>query len=316
MIGKRTKYGFVANELHQQARRKAARRYFSQFKWPFVTVMFIFLGIVCLSYIYALYWGFITSLKDILNFNEDIFGFPQRIHFTNYVTAFRKLFVTIEAGAGRKRIMFPTLIVNSLVFAVAIASISMFSQVFVAYAATKYRFWFNKVLHFCVVVTIVVPPVSSLGMTLQIAHAIGLYDNFLMFCFTSIGFANASFLVWAGVFKGISSEYMDAAKIDGAGHYRIMFSIMMPLARVPIMIIWLLTFIGYWNSYYTQYTILPSMPNLALALWYFQFDVGNEIAWPPIQIAASMMVAIPCLLLYFIFQRWFVGGITSGGLKG
>jgi ABC-type maltose transport system permease subunit len=109
---------------------------------------------------------------------------------------------------------------------------------------------------------------------------------------------------------------MDAAKIDGAGHYRILITIMIPLARVPLLILWVLTFIGCWNSYNTQYTLLPSMPNLSLALWYFQFDVGNAISWPPIQIAASMIVAAPCLILYFTFQKWFVGNLTMGGLKG
>ena len=306
----------VEQNLVKRARRSAVKKYFSQFKSPFVILMFVWLCVICFTYIYGIYWGVITSLKDILNYNDDIFGLPQRVMFSNYSIAFKHLYVTIEAGLGSRRVMFPELLFNSVVYAVVISSVSVFSQMLVAYAAAKYQFAFNKVLHFCVVLSIVVPPIGSLGMTLQLSRILGIYDNFLMYAVSCIGFANSGFLIWYGVFKGISSEYMDAAKIDGAGHFRILITIMLPLARVPIMILWVLSFIGNWNSYTAQYTMLPSMPNLSLALWYFQFDLGNEISWPPMQIAASMVTAFPCLVLYFSFQKWFVGNLTSGGLKG
>ena len=315
-MNKTSKVDGVKKNLVKQARKAAAKKYFAQFKSPFVILMFIWLAVICFTYLYGIYWGLITSLKDILNFNDDIFGWPRKLMFSNYTTAFKHLYVTIEAGAGTRRVMFPELLFNSITYAVVMPCVTVFSQMLVAYAASKYHFRFNKVLHFCVVLSIVVPPIGSLGMSLQIARTLGIYDNFLMYAITSIGFANSGFLIWYGVFNGISSEYMDAAKIDGAGHFRILITIMLPLARVPIMILWVLAFIGSWNTYSVQYTMLPSMPNLSLALWYFQFDLGNEISWPPMQIAASMITALPCLVLYFTFQKWFVGNLTSGGLKG
>ena len=113
-----------SQNLRKQVRQKAFKKYFTQFKWPFVSVCFILLFVVCASYLYALYWGIITSLKDILDFNENMFGLPQRIKFTNYGTAFRKLYYTIQTPTGRVRIMFPNLLFNSIVFAVVMPTVS------------------------------------------------------------------------------------------------------------------------------------------------------------------------------------------------
>ena len=295
---------------------KRVKHWFGKFKSPFVIVMSLIIALECFTFIYALYWGLITSLKSLNNFSTDFFGFPEKLMFSNYIVAFRRLYVTIESGAGSRNVMFGELLWNSLSFAVLTTVLSVFSRAAVAYVVCKYRFAFNKVLHFAVVLSIVVPPMSSLGSTLNLYRTLGIYDNFLPYAYLSIGFADMNFLIWYGVFKGISSEFMEAARIDGAGHWRIMLTVMFPLARVPFMILFVLGFIAGWNGYYPQLTYLPSMPNLALSLWKLQYNTTNEIAWPHMQIAIAMIVAAPCLLLYIIFQRWFVGNLTMGGLKG
>ena len=303
-------------ELLKQSRKNARNKYFFQFKNVFTLVMFVVLLIFSISYIYALYWGLISSLKDVLNYSEDIFGFPRKFQWTNYSVVMENLKVRIVTQAGRRDVYFVELLFNSIVFAVVGTTIPVVTQSCVAYAATKYDFKFNKVLNFCVVFVIVVPPLSSLGADLSLYKALGIYDNFFGLMLTRIAWAGSGFLVWSGVFKGVSSEYMDAAKIDGAGHFRILISVMFPLVRIPFLIMWVQSFIVNWSSYSVQYTMLPSMPNLALALWHFQFDVGNAISWPPMQLAGAMMVMRPCLLLYICFNKWFVGNLTAGGLKG
>ena len=303
-------------QLKRAAWKTGLKKTLKRFKSPFVILMFLIIAAECFTFIYAIYWGLITSLKSLNNFREDIFGFPRKLMFSNYSVVFERLYVTIRSGGGSREVMFPELLFNSLTFAVVLTIVAILSRAMVAYVACKYRFRFNKVLHFTVVLSIVVPPISSLGMTLQLARILHIYDNFPVFVWSCIGFSDAGFLIWSGVFKNISNEYMEAARIDGAGHFYTMFLVMFPLARVPIMIMAVLGFIGNWNGYYTQLTLLPSMPNLSLALWHFQWDTTNIISWPHMQIAASMIVALPCLVLYFIFQRWFVGNLTMGGLKG
>lgn len=303
-------------DLLKSVRARTVKKYFAQFKSPFVILLCVWIAVGCISYLLALYWGLMSSLKEVLNYMEDLFGFPRRLAWENYATAFENLFVSIPTDDGRRRVVFLELLYNSVLFSVVASTVPVVSQMLVAYAATKYNFAFNKVLHFSVVMVIVVPPIGSLGTTLQLYRLLRIYDNFFMLMVARISFAGSGFLVWSGVWRGISSEYMDAAKIDGAGHFRILTTIMLPLARVTFTIMWVLCFITNWNSYSMQYTLLPSMPNLSLALWSFQFDVGNAISWPPIQIAAAMVVSLPCLILYISFQELLVGNLTSGGLKG
>jgi multiple sugar transport system permease protein len=302
--------------VERAAKAVRAKKWLSRFKSPFVIVMFLFLAFECFTFIYALFWGLLTSLKSLNNFSEDMFGFPRNLLFSNYGVIFQRLFVTVRSGAGSRRVGFAELLLNSLLYAVIPTFISVVSHAMVAYAACKYRFRFNRVLHFIVVFVIVVPVVGSLGAGLVFARLIGLYDNFPMMAYTAISFADTGFLIWYGVFKGISSEYMEAAKVDGAGHWRIMLTVMFPLVRVPFMILLVLGFIGNWNGYMTQLTMMPSMPNLALALWQFQFDTTTIVSWPTMQIGAAMVVALPCLILFLLFQRWMVGNLTMGGLKG
>jgi multiple sugar transport system permease protein len=287
-----------------------------QLRSPFAIIMCLVIGLVCATFVYALVWGLLTSLKSNNNFSGDMFGLPVRLYFKNYATVMKNLYVTVGMKAGgNRRATFFELTYNSLLYSVTHAGVGIFSHAAVAYAVCKYRFKFNKVMHFIVVFTIVVPIVGSLGAGLNYIRALGVYDNFWAHVYTCINFADAGFLIWYGIFKGISSEYMDAAKVDGAGHWRIMLTIMFPMARVPFMVFFVLNFISLWNSFQTQITTLPGMPNLARALWEFNSSNNNAITEIPVQIAAAMIVTFPCLVLFLIFNRWLVGNVTMGGLK-
>jgi len=172
------------------------------------------------------------------------------------------------------------------------------------------------VMHFIVVFSIVVPTIGSLGASLNFLRVMGYYDNLPLLLLGAFQFADSGMLIWYGVWRGIPGEYMEAARVDGAGHWRTLLTIMLPMVRVPLMILLVLGFIGYWNAYMIPFTQLPSKPTLALSLWYFQSSSDNEINSVPMQMAAAMIVSFPCIVLFLIFQRGMVGNLTAGGLKG
>jgi len=281
-----------------------------------ILILGLFLAIICLSYLYLLLFGIFSSLKTLNNFSEDMFGFPRRIYYENYIIAFTRLFYPVRlANGGTRRVMFPELIWNTLLFSTLPVIITIMTQEMVAYVCTKYKFRFNKVLHLMVVFVVVMPAVNSLGQKIIFLKTLGFYDNYWALLYGSIVFADYNFLIWYGTFKSVPTDYIEAARIDGAGHYATMFKIIFPMVRVQFVVLFVLGFITKWNNYMDVLTTMPSFPVLSLALLSFQWDTTTYVGWPTVQLAAAMIVAFPCIILFIVFQPLLVGNLTMGGLK-
>ena len=117
-------------------------------------------------------------------------------------------------------------------------------------------------------------------------------------------------------FAQIPRELWDAAQIDGAGHLRYLLRVVMPLSRAPIMTVILLSFIGSWNA--LQWPLLvtqdASWRPIAVGLTVF-VDSGAPGDFH-LQMAASVMMIVPILAIYFVAQKQFTEGIAQTGLKG
>ena len=301
----------------RELRKKRFLNYISYFKNPFVIIVGLYIGFACISYIGAFYMAIITSLKSLNNFSDDLLGFPRKLMYENYLRAFANLYIMQQTDMGSRRVTFFELLKNSVMISTLPVFFTVFSRALVAYVVAKYqKFRFNKVLHFFVVFVIVFPSAGSLGATISFLKLMGLYDSYFALILGTIGFADSTFLMWYGAWKGIPTEYMEAARIDGAGHWQTYFSVMFPMIRVQFLIFLALNFIDYWNDYSRSLTTMPSYPNLALGLWKFQFSTTNIISWPPVQMAAVVLVALPCIIVFLIVQPHLEGNIKSGGLKG
>ncbi len=283
---------------------------------PFNLVMCIVLFVFSTSFIIALLWGLLTSFKGISDYNLNMMGFPKKFKFSNYVTAFSKLSYRVQDGAGSRDVMLFELTWNTILYATIPVFVDVFSHAIVGYAMAKYNFKFNGFINALVVFTMVFPIVNSIGAQITYLKMLGLYDSYAAYVYGKIQCVSMGLLIWRGIFKNIDSAYMEAAMIDGAGHFRTMFSIMFPLARTMFSITLVTNFIAAWNSYEAQLTTMPSMPNLALALFKFQFSTTQAISRIPYQMCAAMLVALPCLIVFICFQKYFIGSLSVGGLKG
>jgi ABC-type glycerol-3-phosphate transport system permease component len=116
-------------------------------------------------------------------------------------------------------------------------------------------------------------------------------------------------------FRQIPSDLWDAARMDGAGHLRFLFQIVLPLSKAPVMTVALFNFISSWNAFVwpllvtTRDTLRPLM----VGLWTFVNESGNETQ---LLMAGAVISMIPILILYFVTQRYFIEGIATSGLKG
>ena len=207
---------------------------------------------------------------------------------------------------------------KSLEFYITFASafLSIFIPAIVAYVTVKYDFWFNKVLHAIVVINIVVPIGASLAAQLHVFQMFKIYDNLFGVIVMRWSFLGTGFLYMSGAWKGVSNDYRDAAFIDGAGHFRTLFLIMLPLIKNIFMMFFLLQIIGWWNTWDFTYLYMPSHPNLSQAVYMIQTSTDQQLVIKPVQLAVSVIVILPSMVFFFIFKKQIMQQISFGGLKG
>ena len=125
------------------------------------------------------------------------------------------------------------------------------------------------------------------------------------------------FLIYRDAFKKLSDGYVEAAKIDGAGHYRIMFSICFPLVKSLWMMGILTDVIAAWNNYSTPLVYLPSYPTVSYGLYMFNKATSggemSEFAFIPYKLAGFMLLLLPTTAFFLIFKEKMLGATTTGG---
>lgn len=299
--------------IKKKERSRAIKKWFAQFKNPFVIVVFIIFVVYSVTLIFALYWGFSTSLKSRSDFVLNKFGLPNELYVSNYILAWKRLYVQLS---NMKRVYLPRLFLNSFIYSFGLAFVQTFSTAMCAYVCNKYKNKFTSFMYSVVIFMTVIPIVTSLGANIRYSRLTFTYDNILMIFYQNIGFYTGNFLVSYATFATLSWSYAESAFIDGAGNWSVMLKIMFPLVKVPLLILFVLSFIGHWNDYFNPLIYLPSMPTAAVGLFKFQDSTLTSVSSVPVQMAASMLVCLPCLILFLILKDKMIGNLTMGGLKG
>jgi multiple sugar transport system permease protein len=115
--------------------------------------------------------------------------------------------------------------------------------------------------------------------------------------------------------QSLPNELMDAARIDGASEWQIFLRIVLPQLGAPLATLGTLTFMANWNSYLWPMIVITDVNRrtLPIILTWYNSQHGSR---PNLTMAATVMVVIPILIVYFFFQRWIVRGFAMSGLKG
>ena len=267
------------------------------------------------SLVIPLLWGLLTAFKTNRNFIESPIGFPNPIEFGNFGEVFLKLSIEIEAGAGTKEVFFENMLFNSLVFSFVLAFVSTFVPMVVSYAVAKYPYRISKALYTIVIITMILPIVGSLPSEISMLRSLNLYDKFFGIVIMKCNFLGMYFLIFYAMYKSMPWEFAESAFIDGAGHFSVFLAIYMPLVRTTFVSVYLLNFIAYWNDYMTNAMYLPSMPTLAFGIHSKQFS-GGLFSKPTMQLTTSIILAVPLIALFAVFQKRLMGSLTIGGIKG
>ncbi|MFV1859984.1 MAG: carbohydrate ABC transporter permease [Anaerolineales bacterium] len=251
-------------------------------------------------------WMISTSLMTL---GEAIAGrlIPSAPQFGNFIDAW--------TGAEFSRFM-----LNSVLITMITLAGELTVSVMAAYAFARLEFPGRNLIFGILLASLMIP-----GMVLIIPNLltvtwlgrvgpIAWIDNWPALTIPFMGSIFSIFLL-RQFFAQIPDELFDAAKIDGAGHLRILTRVVLPLSTAPIMVIIVLSFIGSWNA--LAWPLLVTNTNewlpISVGLYNFVSDAGSEMN---LIMAGSVITIVPILVLYFLTQRQFTESIARSGLKG
>lgn len=222
----------------------------------------------------------------------------------NYATAIGKL-----DGLGR-------LLANT----VAITVIAIVGQCLTCslagYALARLDFRGRGFCFALVLATMLVPEQVTAIPRFLLFRALGLVDTFQPLILpTVLGGAPFFIFLFRQYFLALPAELSEAAKLDGASHARIYWSVMLPLARPMVVTVAILTFLATWNDFWTPLIYLSSDENRTLTLALAGFQRTYNVAVEALMAASSLVLA-PCVIVYFLAQRLLLRGVEVAASKG
>ncbi len=251
-------------------------------------------------------WMISTSLMTVGE-AQGVHFLPTSFHFENYLQAWQ------EAD-------FSLYIRNSVAITVITLAGELLCSTLAAYAFARIRFPGRDFIFTALLATMMIPAMVIIipnFLTVTWLGRIGPIKWINNWPALTIPFMGSVFSIFLlrQFFAQIPDELFDAAQMDGAGHLRFLFQVVIPLSTAPLMVIIVLSFIGTWNSlaWPLLVTTSPEWRPIAVGLLGFIDEAGQRLN---LMMAGAFITIIPVLLLYFITQKQFTESIARSGLKG
>ena len=273
-----------------------------------LSVALVVFIVYAVSLIYPFIWTFLNSLKTNNEFFDDRMSLPADWLFVNY----KDTLLTKMVYNGTNLLgMFG----NSLLLTVLCTVAPIVSSTLAAYATARFRFRICKIIFNMALLVQIIPTVGSLPATYKLVYNLNMANNFALIWLLSAGGFSFTYLMLYGCFKGISQTYSEAAKIDGAGNFRVFWQIILPQAKPLLVSLTILAFIGSWNDYLTPFLYMEKHPTVSLGLYELQQQQIYDSDMP-ILFAGIIMSLIPILIVFSAFQKTIMQNTSAGGLKG
>lgn len=265
-------------------------------------IVYIFLLIFTFTSLAPFVFSFLSSFKtfgDVLSYPPTIIPNPWTIN--NYQTI-------LSNGS------FVRWLLNSFAFAIGVMVCNVLFSSMAGYALARMQFPGRNILFYTTLGVMLIPlPITMIPkfLTMDSLHLVNTYLALLL------PYAAQPFSVFLMIqfLKGLPREVEEAAMIDGATRFRTFFQIVLPLVKPALTAVAILSFQGAWNEFTWSLLVLntPDMYTLPIGLLFFK---GAHFTEYNLLLAGSMFNTIPILIVFFIFQRYFIEGVASAGLKG
>jgi raffinose/stachyose/melibiose transport system permease protein len=281
-----------------------SKRTMSRSKLTATIVSTIVLLIIAIGWFAPFIILLLTSIRSSADFAQNgPLALPSSFTMHNFVAAW---------GEG----LFSDTYRNSIIITVVKVPIGVLISAMLAFALAKLRMFGRKTVMFAVFLGLTIPIYITLVPLFGIVKDLGLIDNVFGLLGPYLAFGIPfEVLVLHSFFRRVPEEVFEAARIDGAGNWRIFFQVMMPLSLPALVTVAILDAVSTWNELLMALILLNSDQNktLPLGLLNFSGQFGTDYTG----LAAGILIAvIPMLIAYAVLQRWIVSGLTAGAVKG
>lgn len=205
-------------------------------------------------------------------------------------------------------------LLNTVFMAVVAMILTCFTAAMAGYALAKKRFIGRTVVFSLIVCAMALPKQVILIPLLREMSSLKMYNTIWAVILPVVGWPFGVFLIKQFA-EGIPGEMMEAAKIDGASEWKTFSQIALPMIKPGIGALAIFTFINSWNDYFMQLIMLSSTDNLTISLGIAKLQAENATDFGLIMAGASL-AAVPIIVVFLIFQKYFTKGITMGAVKG
>lgn len=203
---------------------------------------------------------------------------------------------------------------NSLIISSSTLLLTVFVSSCAGYAFAKKNFIGKNILFVLLLATMMIPRQIMMVPIFVILRKLGLFDNFLGLILPAAAAPFGVFLL-KQFMQTIPNELLDAAKIDGASEIRIFMRLILPLSKAPIAALSIFVFIASFNDFFWQLVIISSQDKYPLPMALASL-MQIKMSLYGYQLAGAAFSAIPMIIIFIVFQRFFTEGITLGALKG
>ncbi|MER7054664.1 MULTISPECIES: carbohydrate ABC transporter permease [unclassified Streptomyces] len=263
---------------------------------------YLALIVVGLGSVFPLYWTLVAASHDQQRVLDSPPPFiPGGRLWTNIEAAWE------QANLGKA-------IVNSIIVSTSITVATLFFCTLAGYAFAKMRFRGRGALMTAVIATLTIPPQLSVVPLFMMMSDIGWGGELESVIFPTLVGAFGVFFMRQYLIEALPYELIEAAKVDGASNFRIVWAVVLPVARPAMMVLGMLTFVQAWNDFFWPFLALSQEnPTLQVALGQLSASYTPDQS---IVMAGALISTLPLLIVFVVFGKQIVGGIMAGAVKG
>lgn len=266
------------------------------------TIIVVLLIALAIAFLYPLFFLLINSLKDRIGYLKDPLGLPKELNFENYISLFKSFGLMKYVG-------------NSMIICVVSIGLTLCISVFAAYAFARLRFSGKNSIYLTMMSTMIFPAQVTMIPLFVMFSKMGLTDSRLgLILVTTASLVPGTILLLRSNFFSIPKEMFEAARLDGAGYFGVVWNVLVPMAAPSIAISSVFNFLAVFNDMFRPMILISSSEKktLAVALSSFVNQRASNITF----VFAGMFVsAMLTLIVYLIFSKYIVKGLTVGSVK-
>lgn len=272
---------------------------------------YLFLGVLATFFLGPLLWMVLSSFKTGPDIATDPLGFnPEALTLGSYI----EMLKNVPLSVGFK---------NTMIVILFKGGLNLFFCPLAGYAFAKLHFRGREVLFTVLLATMMLPAIVMMIPLLLMMGNLGWVDTYQALIFPG---AVAAFYIFfmRQQMADVPSELIDSGRVDGAGHFRIYWEIILPMMRPALAALGILTFLDIYNDFVWPVIVTNSVDKqtLQVMLSYLYTQINNSSvgttganAWGQI-LAASTVATVPLLILFVAVQRHFIRGVMAGAMKG